>query len=199
MAVVAQPVTAGYVPPAHGSDRPSLLRIGTVVWLASELMFFGGLFAAYFGLRAVDHPWPPRDVDLETVRTAIATALLVGSSVTYHRAAIAAEHGDERRTIRWTLLTLGLGLAFLVNQAAEYVAADFTLTSHPYGTMFFLMTGFHGAHVIGGLVLMLVVLGVGAGRGSKAPLGELVTVSEYYWHFVDVVWLAMFVTIYVIQ
>jgi cytochrome c oxidase subunit III len=184
---------------AVAPTRPSPLRVGTVVWLASELMFFAGLFAAYFGLRALDHPWPPSGVELDTARTAAFTALLVGSSFTYHRAARAAEHDDARGVARWTAVTVVLAALFLANQALEYVQVDFTLTTHAYGSMFFLMTGFHGAHVIGGLVLMIVVLGVGSGRDSRAPLGEVVTVSEFYWHFVDAVWVVMFATLYMLR
>ena len=193
-AALAQHVTAGAAAP-----RPSLLRVGTVVWLASEVMFFGGLFAAYFGLRAVNEPWPPDDVELPFLRTAIATVLLVVSSLTYHHAATAAHRGDERMTVRWTLLTFVLGLLFVGNQVAEYVVSDFTLTSHAYGSMYFMLTGFHGLHVVGGLVLMLVVLGVGVGPGSRASLTETVAVSEYYWHFVDVVWVVMFSTLFLLR
>ena len=184
---------------AAAPTRPSLLRVGTVVWLASELMFFAGLFAAYFGLRAVDEPWPPGGVELETVRTGAFTVLLVASSFTYHLAAGAAHHHDPAGARRWTWITFLLGSLFIGNQVVEYAQADFTFTEHAYGSMFFLMTGFHGAHVLGGLGLMLVVLWVGLGRDSRAPLDELVTVSEYYWHFVDVVWIGMFTTIYLLR
>src|SRR5688500_9369548 len=177
---------------AATTTRPSLLRVGTVVWLASELMFFAGLFAAYFGLRAINEPWPPEGVELETLRTAAFTVLLVASSFTYHLAARAAEEGNGAGARRWTVVTFALGALFIANQVVEYAQADFAFSEHAYGSMFFLMTGFHGAHVIGGLGLMLVVLWVGLGQESRAPLGELVTVSEFYWHFVDVVWIGMF-------
>lgn len=179
--------------------RPSVLRVGTVVWLASELMFFAGLFAAYFGLRSVNASWPPEGAELATVRTAIFTGFLVTSSFTYRTAVKAAERHDERATLRWTMVTFALGTLFLANQAIEYAQLDFTPRTHAYGSIFYLMTGFHGAHVLGGLILMLAVLGVSLGWSSKAPLHETVTVSEYYWHFVDVVWVAMFATIYLLR
>ena len=198
----------------------SALQVGVVAWLASELMFFAGLFAAYFGLRAINEPWPPDGVELATGRTAVFTAVLVASSWTMHVAVEAAAghvgghprapghvgghprapgRGAGRRAVRWTLVTVALGAVFLANQLAEYAALDFRLDTHAYGSMFFLMTGFHGLHVLGGLVLMLAVLGVGTGRTSRVALHEPLLVTEYYWHFVDVVWIGMFTTLYLIR
>ena len=179
--------------------RPSLLGVGTVIWLASELMFFSGLFAAYFTLRSANHTWPPEGVELETGRTALFTVVLVASSFTMHGAVKAGEHDDRRGAIRWLLITMGLGVLFLGNQGLEYAEASFTMASHAYGSMFFLMTGFHGLHVIGGVLFMLAVMGVIGGSTSRARADETVDVCAYYWHFVDVVWVAMFTTIYVIR
>jgi cytochrome c oxidase subunit 3 len=178
--------------------RPSILGVGTVVWLTSELMFFAGLFAAYFTLRSSNETWPPEGVELETVRTAVATAVLVASSFTMHVAVRAAEHRDIRKATRWVLVTAGLGTLFLANQAGEYAAATFQLDSHAYGSIFYLMTGFHGLHVLGGIVLMLVAVGVVAGA-SRAPAADVLGVTAYYWHFVDAVWVAMFATIYLLR
>jgi cytochrome c oxidase subunit III len=180
-------------------SQPSRLRVGVVVWLASELMFFGGLFAAYFGLRAINDPWPPSAVHLDLPRIAVFTALLVSSSFSMRAAVSATESGNRRRGAGWTLVTFALGAAFLANQAAEFATSDFSVSDHAYGSIFYLMTGFHGLHVAGGLVLMLAVLGVGLGRSSRAPFGESLTVTEYYWHFVDVVWVGMFATIYLVR
>ncbi|HUP69949.1 MAG TPA: heme-copper oxidase subunit III [Acidimicrobiales bacterium] len=176
-----------------------MLRVGTVVWLASELMFFSGLFAAYFTLRAISREWPPPLVELDVPRTAVFTALLVLSSFTMHVAVRAAEGSQQRRATRWTLITIVLGSLFVTNQVVEYGGLDFTHTSDAYGSMFFLMTGFHGLHVVGGLVLMGAMLAVGTGPTSRLPLSDPLTVTGYYWHFVDVVWIAMFATIYLIK
>ena len=178
---------------------PSLVRIGMVVWLASELMFFSGLFAAYYFLRGAEGEWPPEGVHLGTIRAGIFTAVLVASSGTIHLASHRSEHGDERGTRRWTILTIVLGAIFLLNQAAEYAELEFTHTEHAYGSLFYLMTGFHGAHVLGGLVLLGAMLVVATGRTSKAPLASTMSVGTYYWHFVDVVWVAMFATIYLVR
>jgi cytochrome c oxidase subunit 3 len=174
-----------------------MLGIGVVVWLASELMFFAGLFAAWFGVRAVNTVWPPEGVELDVPRTALATGVLVASSFTLHAGERAVHAGDHARAVRWVLLTAALGTAFVANQALEWAELPFSVSSHAYGTLFYVLTGFHGLHVIGGIALMLVVLRVGTGR-TKAPLRESLAVTAYYWHFVDVVWLAMFATVYLL-
>jgi cytochrome c oxidase subunit 3 len=178
--------------------RPSILGVGVVVWLASELMFFAGLFGTYFTLRAGTDPWPPDGVHLPQLRAAIFTLVLVASSGTMHLAVQAAEHGDRRRLVRWLVVTAGLGAIFLGNQLLEYAELDFSISSHAYGSMFFIMTGFHGLHVLGGLAFMAGVVGLVAGR-SQAPPAPPVSVCGYYWHFVDVVWVVMFATLYLLQ
>jgi cytochrome c oxidase subunit 3 len=174
-----------------------MLAVGTVVWLASELMFFSGLFAAWFALRAANPTWPPEGAEVDPLRTGVATVVLVASSFTMHVATKSAEHGDRRKAIRWVLITVMMGTAFMVNQGLEYTELGFSLSSHAYGSIFYLMTGFHGLHVIGGLALMLAMIGVGTGR-TRASLSEGLTVTEYYWHFVDAVWVGLFVTIYLL-
>ncbi|HUR17321.1 MAG TPA: cytochrome c oxidase subunit 3 [Acidimicrobiales bacterium] len=197
--MIEGPIAASVAAADRASPRPSMLKVGAVVWLASELMFFSGLFAAYFTLRATNPEWPPDSVHLNVARTAFFTALLVASSLTMHVAVGAAEVSDQRRAVLWTLITVLLGGLFITNQAVEYAGLDFTHTSDAYGSMFFLMTGFHGLHVLGGLVLMGAVLAVGAGASGRLPLADPLTVTGYYWHFVDVVWVAMFATIYLIR
>jgi cytochrome c oxidase subunit 3 len=161
-------------------------------------MFFAGLFAAYFSLRSINDTWPPDDVELATARTAVATAVLVASSGAMHLAVVAAGRDERRAAVRWLGITALMGALFLANQVAEYVEASFRLDDHAYGSIFYLMTGFHGAHVIGGLIFMGAVAAAIAGR-SKAPTTQTVEVCAYYWHFVDVVWVAMFLTIYVLR
>jgi len=181
------------------ADVPPSVAVGVVVWLASELMFFSGLFAAYFTLRAATVPWPPVGVELATARTGAATVVLVASSFTMHLAVRAGERDDRTGVVRWLSLTATLGLVFLGNQAWEYAQVPFSISSHAYGSMFFIMTGFHGLHVLGGILFMAAVIGMISGRGSRAPVATTVRVCGYYWHFVDVVWVAMFATIYLIR
>ncbi|MGI8661907.1 MAG: cytochrome c oxidase subunit 3 [Acidimicrobiales bacterium] len=186
-------------PPSRRAQGPSALSVGVVVWLASELMFFSGLFAGWFTLRSNTSPWPPVGVELSTGRTALATVALVVSSVTMHRALGAAKRGDRRLAQRWLALTGALGAAFIANQALEYAGSTFRISSHAYGSMFFLLTGFHGLHVIGGLALMAAVAWMVSGRGARAPIAPTLEVCAYYWHFVDAVWVAMFATIYILK
>ena len=179
--------------------RPSLLGVGVVVWLSSELMFFAGLFAAYFTLRSDSKVWPPAGVELATGRTGLATLVLLASSFTMHKAVRGAEHADRAEAVRWLVVTMVLGGVFLANQALEYAEAPFSISSHAYGSMFYLLTGFHGLHVLGGIGFMLATIGVVGGRTSRAPAAPSVTVCGYYWHFVDVVWIAMYLTLYVLR
>jgi cytochrome c oxidase subunit 3 len=180
------------------APNPTPLGVGVVVWLASELMFFAGLFAAWFTLRAGNEVWPPDGVELETARTAAATAVLVASSGTMHLAVVAARRADRTGAARWLGLTGTLGALFLANTVGEWAAADFAVDSHAYGSIFYLLTGFHALHVLGGIVLMGAVAGTIAGR-SRAPAAATVDVAAAYWHFVDVVWIAVFATVYLIS
>ena len=207
MVVTAQPpgpTDAG--PAAVAGDAPALspLGVGVVVWLASELMFFAGLFGAYFTLRSINSThWPPEGVELEVARTVGATVVLVASSFTMHLALHAVRHdpgpAGRRRAVLWLGVTALMGVLFLTNLVLEYAAAGFGLDDHAYGSIFYLMTGFHGLHVLGGLVFMGAVAWVVHGSGNPVPSTPTVEVCSYYWHFVDVVWVAMFATIYLLQ
>jgi cytochrome c oxidase subunit 3 len=165
-----------------------------MVWLASELMFFAGLFAAYFGLAAATDPWPPSGVELDVVRAAVFTAVLVASSGSMHMAVQSAEQGEARRATTWLGVTIVAGGIFLLNQLLEYQALDFGIATHSFGSAFYLMTGFHGLHVFGGLVLLAVVLIRLHTRWGRDAL----PLAGYYWHFVDVVWVALFSVLYLL-
>jgi cytochrome c oxidase subunit 3 len=175
-----------------------MLAVGMVVWLASELMFFGGLFAAYFTLRSLALVWPPEGVHLETLASTIATFVLLGSSATIAAAMRAFRQGDRRAWRTWTFVTIGLGAIFLANQVRELLSIDFGIRSNSYGSMYVLMTGFHGLHVLAGLV----VLGLGlvvAQTGTESRREPVVESVGYYWHFVDAVWVALFLTLFVLR
>jgi cytochrome c oxidase subunit 3 len=179
--------------------RPSILAVGTMVWLASELMFFGGLFAAYFTIRASAAVWPPPDTELPVLRDGIFTVILVASSFTMQAAAHHLEH-DERRPGRvWVLVTMVLGIVFLSNQADEWLTIGFTPSTDAYGSLFFLMTGFHGLHVLIGLMLMIGLLIRVAGPGPDPGDAPAAAVVTYYWHFVDVVWVVLYATIFLLR
>jgi cytochrome c oxidase subunit 3 len=187
------------IPAAAPERRIPPLLFGTVLFLASELLFFGSLFAAYFALRAQTDPWPPADVELELLIPTIGTSLLVLSSVTFQLGLVAGER-DRRGGLRgWIVASLLLGAVFLGLQLWDYTQLGFEVSSHAYGTIFYAMTGFHGLHVAAGVVLMLVIVGrmaQGAYRGGRV---ESVHAIGYYWHFVDVVWIALYGTLYLLR
>jgi cytochrome c oxidase subunit 3 len=176
-----------------------MLAVGTVVWLASELMFFGGLFAAYFTLRSMAAEWPPSDIELETLSSLIGTIVLIISSGTMILGVRALERGDRVALQRWVVLTLALGAVFLGNQLREYTALDFGVGTNSYGSIYYLLTGFHAAHVFGGLVLLSIAVALARGAGPLVRHAPAVDAISYYWHFVDVVWIAVFTAIFVIR
>ena len=184
--------------PAH--DRTPILTVGTVVWLASELMFFSGLFAAYFTLRATaEADWPPEGVHLEVLIGGLFTLGLVLSSGTMQLAVRSIAAGRLPAFRGWLIATLVLGAAFLGNQAHEWSSLEFSVSSHSYGSAFYVMTGFHGLHVFGGMLAMVLLIGrAGSRRFGPADVPAVEMVS-YYWHFVDVVWIGMWATLFLLN
>ena len=169
------------------------------MWLASESMFFGGLFAAWFVLKAHNAPdWPPKGDDLDALRTFAFTLALIASSFTIHHAVTLAEAGRRRPALRWLGATFALGAIFIGGEIWEYQTLPFPFDRDSYTSIYYMLTGFHGAHVIAGLVLMGAVAWIVFSPGSKAPLGPSMRATSYYWHFVDVVWIVLFVIVYVI-
>jgi cytochrome c oxidase subunit III len=179
--------------------RMSPLLFGTVLFLASEVLFFGSLFAAYFSLRAQSEVWPPPDVELDLLIPGIGTILLVLSSVTFQLGVNAGGRGRRDGLGTWIAASLVLGTVFLALQLWDYTRLGFEVSSHAYGTIFYAMTGFHGLHVAAGLVLMLVILGRLAQGAYHEGRVESAHAIGYYWHFVDVVWIVLFATLYVLR
>ncbi|MBA2419296.1 MAG: heme-copper oxidase subunit III [Nocardioidaceae bacterium] len=210
--------TTSSIPAArlHGQpNRPSIVTVGTIVWLSSELMFFAALFAAYFSIRAVSTDlWIVETAKLNVPFAAVNTLVLVLSSVTCQWGVFAAERGRAGRTgtilqvgqwgmREWFVLTYLMGAFFIGGQALEYaelVKENVTIAASPYGSVFYLATGFHGLHVVGGLIAFLLVLGrtFMARRFTHEQAITAIVVS-YYWHFVDVVWIGLFATVYLIK
>ena len=176
------------------------MPVGTVVWLASELMFFSGLFGAYFALRASSAgPWPPPDVELDRMVSGLFTLLLVASSATVQLGVRALAGGRRAAFRRWLVVTVVLAAAFLGNQAHEWLTLDFSVSSHPYGSAFFVMTGFHGIHVAGGMLAMLVLVARDASPRFGPDETPAVETVSYYWHFVDVVWVALWAILFLLR
>ena len=200
----------------HKLNRPNMVAVGTIVWLSSELMFFAALFAMYFTTRAVQGPaiWLESTSVLNIPFAALNTTVLVLSSVTCQFGVFAAERFQAKRTgsllnlkswgmREWFALTFLMGGFFIAGQIYEYaslVTEGLTLSSNAYGSVFYLATGFHGLHVTGGLVAFLIVLlRVAKARRFTQSQATTAIVVSYYWHFVDVVWIALFSAIYLIK
>jgi cytochrome c oxidase subunit 3 len=192
-----------------------MVSVGTIIWLSSELMFFAALFASYFTIRAVSQPlWTQSTAHLNVPFASVNTTVLVLSSVSCQLGVFAAERGQVGRTgsifkvsgwglREWFVLTYCMGSFFIAGQATEYVSLiheGITIPASAYGSVFYLTTGFHGLHVTGGLVAFLLILGrtFMARRFTHEQAVSAIVVS-YYWHFVDIVWIALFATIYLIQ
>jgi cytochrome c oxidase subunit 3 len=215
MAIVAT-ASATKTPPRSPASRPNLVSVGTIVWLSSELMFFAALFAMYFTIRSVDKgeglPWPGAHLDLTL--GSINTTVLLLSSVTCQMGVFAVERGQIRRTSsiwdfrkwglrEWYVLSFLMGLYFVLGQGYEYLGLihdGLTLSSSGYGSVFFIPTGFHGLHVTGGLIAFMFLLGrTYAAKTFTQEQQVSAIVVSYYWHFVDVVWIGLFTTIYLIR
>ena len=216
MNVYVTTVTVNPKKPAHPAlNRPNTVAIGTVVWLASELMFFAGLFAMYFTLRA-SRPdiWEDNVHKLNVTFALINTIILVLSSVACQMGVFAAEQLKPRRTgsllnvkawgmAEWFVLTFIMGAIFVAGQAYEYatlVSEGVTIASSAYGSAFYITTGFHALHVTAGLVAFLLIIGRAyvAKRFGHYEATSAIVVS-YYWHFVDVVWIALFFVVYFVK
>jgi cytochrome c oxidase subunit 3 len=205
-------------------NRPDPVAVGTIVWLASELMFFAALFAAYFTIRNVTNSqaaagaetlWQTQTALLNIPFSIANTAVLVASSVTCQMGVFAAERGQVKRRggvldIRgwglreWYALTFAMGAFFIGGQVFEYASlfeeAGLTISSNVYGSVFFLATGFHGLHVTGGLVAFVILLGrTFLARTFTHEQAVSAVVVSYYWHFVDIVWIALFGVIYLLR
>ena len=192
-----------------------MVSVGTIVWLSSELMFFAALFASYFTIRAVSTDlWAQETEKLNVPFAAVNTTILVLSSLTCQLGVFAAERGQVGRAgsvlkikgwglREWFVLTYLMGAVFIAGQATEYVALveeGVTIPASSYGSVFYLTTGFHGLHVTGGLIAFLLVLGrTFIARKFTHEQAVSAIVVSYYWHFVDVVWIGLFATIYLIQ
>jgi cytochrome c oxidase subunit 3 len=187
-------------PGRHEAGMPTPL-LGMLLFIASEVMFFGGLFAAYFNARATHAgEWhPPPGGHLDPVLAGVLTAILVSSSFTMQFGVWAIRRGAQRAMRMWTAITLGLGVLFLVGQLYDYSVVGFGISDGIFGTTFYTLTGFHGAHVFGGVVGLTILLARGLQGQFSAQNHVAVEAVSMYWHFVDVVWIALFTTIYILR
>lgn len=188
--------------PLHVNTGMPTVMVGMLLFIASEVMFFGGLFATYFNARASVpagqwHPPPGGHLDLPLAVTL--TAILVASSFTMQFAVWAIRRGDTGKLKLWTAITLGLGILFLSGQLYDYSQLGFGIADGVFGTVFYTLTGFHGAHVFGGTIGLAIILARSL-RGQFSARNHIAVESvSIYWHFVDVVWIGVFSTIYLLR
>jgi cytochrome c oxidase subunit 3 len=182
-----------------------MVSVGTIVWLSSELMFFAALFAMYFSIRATalgQTEWAVHTKSLNLPYALTFTIILVLSSITCQMGVFRAERGDVHGLRRWFTLTFLMGLTFVLGQANEYrnlVREGIRINGDGYGSMYYLTTGFHGLHVTGGLIaFILFMVRTTLSRFTPAQATAAIVVS-YYWHFVDLVWIALFAMIYFLR
>jgi cytochrome c oxidase subunit III len=196
--------TANVQAPAHREEGLSRGMAGMALFISSEVMLFGGLFAAYFYVRNQAAQWPPANV--EHIATwelpAVLTAVLISSSITAHFGILGVKAGNQNLFKLGILLAIVLGTIFISGQIYEW----FTLMDHGlnagsgvYGSTFYIITGFHGAHVIAGLCMLLVVFARATQFDFTPGRHLFADAAVLYWHFVDVVWVFVFTTIYLLS
>jgi heme/copper-type cytochrome/quinol oxidase subunit 3 len=193
---------------AHAADHPptstglNTWKLGFWVFLGSETLFFGTFIATYmiYVGRSLQGPYPHEILDIPL--TTLSTFVLLMSSLAMVLALSAVQRDNRRGALIWLMMTAGLGSVFLAFQAYEFTHfyhEGLTLTSNLFGTTFFILTGFHGAHVTVG-VIWLLILWLQTYAGRIRPADSLkVEIAGLYWHFVDIVWIVIFMLIYLMQ
>ena len=186
-------------PAAHRSSRVDHATLGMLLFIISEVMIFGAFFTAYFFIRVVGGAhWPARGTELPKVVAAFNTAILLSSSGTIHYALESIKAGNRRGLKVGMVSTFLLGLTFLFIQVNEYIHIGFSPQDHAQGSIFYGLTGLHGAHVTIGLILLAMVT-VRSFRGHYSPEAHRgMEVPGIYWHFVDVMWLIVYSTVYIL-
>ncbi len=213
LGIIEVVTSASITRPQSVVNRPNAVAVGTIVWLASEVMFFAGLFAIYFSLRSMaPEIWAVQTEKLSIPFSTLNTTILVLSSVTCQMGVFAAERLQPRRTgwapskwgvVEWFWLTYAMGAFFVVGQVYEYAVLTsewVMLNSDAYGSAFYLTTGFHGLHVTVGLIAFLLMIGrIQAIKVFTHRDAMSMVAVSYYWHFVDAVWIGLFLVIYVLK
>jgi cytochrome c oxidase subunit 3 len=169
-----------------------------VLFVASEAMFFAAFFAGYFTIKANEPVWPPPGIQLENHVATILTVILIASSVTVQVAIRSMRTGAGRRATLWLGITIALGICFLALQLYDDSQLGFGLKDGPFGTLFYVMTGLHMAHVFGGVVFLALIFGQALRGRLSAEHHDPLSAGAIYWDFVDVVWICLFVVFYVL-
>ena len=188
-------------PPVHYSSRVSPLVLGMFLFIASEIMLFGSFFTVYFFDRVVNPTtgaWPPPPFHRPVLVAGVNTAILVTSSFTMHWSLQSIKRGNRAGMKAGLVLTFLLGLTFLLTQIREYSRLGFAPHDGAFGSTFYGLTGLHGAHVFVGLTILLFMT-IRAFRGHFTPEEHHgVEIGGIYWHFVDVMWIVVYTTVYIL-
>jgi cytochrome c oxidase subunit 3 len=173
-----------------------------MIWLGSELMFFSGLFAAYFTIRAHAQVWPPAGTKLDLVQAGIFSVVLLVSSPTFQFGVWDEERGDRRKARIWIVISFLMGAAFVANTLFEwhdFLGQGLAPHTNAYWSLFYIMTGIHGLHVALGLVAMIFLLGRMKGPGGDPGEVNVFQAVGYYWHFVDFMWVGIFSCLFLLK
>lgn len=183
---------------SHHEEHPDHRLFGVLVFLCAESMLFMGLFIAYITFRLVATEWPPAGTpELEVLLPGINSLILISSSFVIHKADTAVKKNDVGGVKTWFAVTIAMGAIFLLGQGYEYANLEFGLRDNLFASTFYVLTGFHGLHVFVGLLLMVAVLWRARDPqhySSESHFG--IEAVELYWHFVDVIWIILFVLLY---
>lgn len=173
--------------------------LGMVLFVASEAMFFAAFFGAYFTIRSSSSTWPPKGIPHLKIDVAtVLTVILVSSSVVLQIGIRAIRTGRPRRALLLLGVTIALGVSFLGLQLYDYSQLGFGVKDGTFGTLFYVMTGLHMAHVFGGVIFLSLALGEGVSGLLSRTRYEPLEAGAIYWHFVDVVWLCLFTVFYLL-
>ncbi|RUT07140.1 cytochrome b6 [Dulcicalothrix desertica PCC 7102] len=183
---------------SHHEEHPDLRVIGLLTFLASESLMFGGFFATYLFFKGVTPVFPPKGTEVELYLPAINTAILVSSSFVIHLGDAAIKRGSVWGMRFWYFVTAIMGATFLAGQIYEYQHLGYGLTTNIFSNCFYILTGFHGLHVFIGLLLILGVIWRSRRQGHySAHKHTGIEMAEIYWHFVDIIWIILFLLLYV--
>lgn len=183
---------------AH-EEHPDLRVLGLIIFLASEALMFGGMFATYLIFMNSSDVWPPEGTEVELLLPAINTVILISSSFVIHKGDTAIKKNDVSGMRLWYLATAIMGVIFLGGQVYEYLTLGYGLTTNVFANCFYLTTGFHGLHVTIGVLLILGVLWRSRRQGHYSATKHVgIEMAEIYWHFVDVIWVVLFTLLYIL-
>jgi cytochrome c oxidase subunit 3 len=185
----------------HHSEQhhPDLRIWGVLTFLISESLMFGGFFATYLFFRGTTEVWPPEGTEVELLVPTINTIILVSSSFVIHLGDVAIKKNDVAGMQKWYKITAIMGVVFLLGQVYEYMTLGYGLTANVFANCFYLMTGFHGLHVLVGVIFILGVLKRSQHPGNYSATKHIsIEMAEMYWHFVDIIWIILFSLLYIL-